>query len=96
MNETHLKEWLEFHIKNFATNKINWTKGKIRKLLYSIREETFPKDEAFLNYINQITIKLNDNNRNNEEAFCLYKGDFFNFHKNNKLERVIIFRANSN
>jgi hypothetical protein len=61
--------------------------------LYSIREETFPKDEAFLNYINQITIKLNDKNINNEEAFCIYKGDFINFHKNNKLERDIIFSS---
>ena len=91
--KSHLKEGLEFHIKNFITNKINWSKGKIRKLLYSIREETFPKDEAFLNYINQITIKLNNNNSNTEEAFCIYKGDFINFHKKNKLERVIIFSS---
>ena len=36
-------------------------------------------------------IILNDKNKNNEESFCLYKGDFINFNKNNKLERLIIF-----
>ena len=30
---------------------------------------------------------------NNEEAFCVYKGDFINFNKNNKLERFIIFSS---
>ena len=61
----------EIFILNFETNKIFWKKGKIRKLLFGINEETFPKDESFLNYINLITIKLNDKNVDKDESFCV-------------------------
>jgi len=59
-------------------------KGKIRKLLYTIREETFPKEESSLSHINLIIIKLNEKNINNEESFYVYKRDFINFNKSNK------------
>ena len=40
----NLNEPLEFHINNFQNNNINWKKGKIRKLLYSIHDEKYKKD----------------------------------------------------
>ena len=36
-------------------------KSKIRKLFYTIREEAYPKDDAFLNNKKEIKIKLNEN-----------------------------------
>lgn len=82
---------LEFHVNNFKNNQINWKKNKIRRLLYAIRESTYPKDEIFLNSINLITIKLSDNIESKNEAFCLTKSEFINFKKKNKLEKYIIF-----
>ena len=87
----NINQGLEFHVNNFKNNQINWKKNKIRRLLYAIRESTYPKDEIFLNSINLITIKLSDNIESKNEAFCLAKSEFINFKKNNKLEKYIIF-----
>ena len=53
-------------------------KSKIRKLFYTIRLEAYPIDDVFLNNINEIKIKLNDD-ANSEQCFCLSKGVFINF-----------------
>ena len=66
-------------------------KNKIRRLLYTIKESAFPKDEIFLNSINLIKINLSNNIENINEAFCLAKGEFFNFKKSYKLEKYVIF-----
>ena len=87
----NINQGLDFHISNFKNNQINWKKNKIRKLLYSIRESKFPKDELFLNSINPITIKLSDTIESKNEAFCLAKAEFINFNKKNKLEKFAIF-----
>ena len=87
----NINQGLEFHVNNYKNNKINWKKNKIRKLLYTIRESNFPKDEIFLNSINLITIKLSENIENKSEVFCLAKSEFINFKKNNKLVKYIIF-----
>ena len=81
---------LQFHLDNLKNNKINWKKGKVRNLLYKIHEETFQKDEIFLSNINLIKINLSDNPEIDEENFCISKGEFINFNKNNKLERYIM------
>ena len=78
---------------NFQNNNINWKKGKIRKLLYSIRDEKYPKDINYLNDISKITIKLSDNLEIPNESFCISKGEFINFKKNKKLEKYIIFAS---
>ena len=84
---------LQFHLDNLKNNKINWKKAKVRNLLYKIREEAFPKDEIFLSNINFIKINLSDNPEIDEENFCISKGEFINFNKNNKLERYIMFAS---
>ena len=43
----NINENLEFHYKNFQQNKIRWNKGKISKLLYSLRENKFQKKKNF-------------------------------------------------
>ena len=88
----NINENLEFHYKNFQQNKIRWNKGKISKLLYSLREIKFPKEEEFLNAINLIKIKLNDNDEN-EECFCPCKSEFINYRKKKRLEKYIIFMS---
>ena len=88
----NINENLEFHYKNFQQNKIEWNKGKISKLLYSLREIKFPKEEEFLNAINLIKIKLNDNDEN-EECFCPCKSEFINYRKKKRLEKYIIFMS---
>ena len=76
----NITEELDFHIKNFRSNKIFWNTSKIRKLLYILREQKFPKEEEFLNSINSIKIKLS-NTEEKEEIFCIGKGTFVNFRK---------------
>ena len=85
-------ENLKFHYINFQQNKIEWNKGKISKLLYNQRELKFPKEEDFLNSINLIKIKLNDNDEN-EECFCPCRSEFINYRKKKRLEKYIIFMS---
>ena len=86
-----MKIW-KFHYRNFQQNKIKWNKGKISKLLYTQRELKFPKEEEFLNSINLIKIKLNDNEEN-EECFCPSKSESINYRKKKRLEKYIIFMS---
>lgn len=87
----NINQGLSFHLTNFKTNNINWRKGKIRALLYKLREEFFPKEEEFLRDIGNIKIKLSDSNEIGEEPFCLAKGEFINYNKKNIVEKYIIF-----
>ena len=89
----NLNEPLDFHLANFKNNSINWKKGKIRKLLYSIREEKYPKDQIFMQDISNIKIQLSDNKEVSNECFCISKGEFINFSKNKNLERYFIFAS---
>jgi hypothetical protein len=59
-------------------------------MLYNIHEEKYPKDEEFLKTINKITINLNSKD-NASQCFCLYKGEFINFKKEQKLENLSYF-----
>ena len=77
---SNITENLDFHFNNFKNNKIFWVKSKIRKLVYNLRELKFPKEEEFLNAINLIKIKLNEN-KDYEEMFCPCKGEFINYKK---------------
>ena len=90
--KSNITESMEFHLQNFNQNKIYWKKSKIRKMVYNIREQKFPKEEEFLNSIKLITIKLNDHN-NYDELFCPAKGEYINYRKNNKLEKYVIFMS---
>ena len=89
----NINQTLSFHLENFKNNNINWKINKIRKLLYKIRELKFPKDEIFLSSINLINISLVDNPEIDNEPFCISKGEFVNFNKNNKLEKYIMFAS---
>ena len=55
-------------------------------MLYNLREEVFPSEDNFLSDITRITIKLNNNDIENDnvESFCLSKGEFINFTKGKK------------
>ena len=88
--QQNLTEPFDFQVDNLKNNKINWNKGKIRRLLYSMREESFPKDDEFLKSIDKITINFS-NNKKDEQVFCVSKGEFINITKNRKLERYVIF-----
>ena len=92
MIKGNITEELDFHIKNFRSNKIFWNTSKIRKLLYILREQKFPKEEEFLNSINSIKIKLS-NTEEKEEIFCIGKGTFVNFRKKKRLEKYVIFMS---
>ena len=79
---------------NFQNNNINWKKGKIRKLLYSIRDEKYPKDINYLNDISKITIKLSDNLEIPNESFCISKGEFIYFKKIKILKNILLLNFN--
>ena len=65
----------------------------MKTIIYNIREAKFPKDDIFLNVINNITIELSINIENNKKTFYLTKAEFINFKKNNKLDKYVIFRS---
>ncbi len=88
----NLNQDLEFHVNNLHINKIKWKKSKIRNMLFKLRELKFPKDEIFLNAINEIKIKPSDNEKE-EEQFCLFTGEFINFNKNKRIEKYIVFMS---
>ena len=92
MIKTNINEPLDFHLQNFKLNKINWKKNKIKNLLYTIRESIYPKEEIFLMNIDKITIKLSSD-KNTEQNFFPFKGEFINYKKNKKLEKFIIFMS---
>ena len=46
-----------------------------------------------MNNISNITIKLSDNPEVGEEPFCIAKGDFINYKKNNRVEKYLIFSS---
>ena len=87
----NINEPLNFHINNFKNNNINLKQGQIRNLLYSIREEKYPKDDKFLEDISNIEVQLSNNIEEPKESFFIFKGEFINFKKNKKLEKNIIF-----
>ena len=87
----NINEPLQFHINNLYNNKINYNKGKIRKLLYTIREEKYPKDDEFLKDIGNITIDLSKED-SDKEIFCIIKSQFINFNTK-KTEKFVIFSS---
>ena len=62
-------------------------------MFYKILEETFHKEEAFLLAINNIKIISSNTDEMKEENYCIEKGEFINFEKNNKLEKYVIFAS---
>lgn len=90
----NLKE-LDFYISNFKSNKIKWTIGKIRKLLYSIREEKYPKEEEFINSIENINIELRISDKNKCRIFYR-KRRFYKFKEKYKSENTLFFPQNFN
>lgn len=74
-------------------NKISLKKTKIRNLLYTLSEESFPKEEKFLKSINNIKINLSNGELASEQNYCIGKVEFINYEKNNKLEKYVIFAS---
>ena len=62
-------------------NKINLKKSTIRNLLYSLREETFPRDDDYLKNINDIKIVFPFNELTTEQNYCIAKGEFIKYKK---------------
>ena len=90
--KANITESLDFHINNFKQNKIYWKNSKIRKMLYTLREQKFPKEDLFINSIDHIRINLTENKDINE-IFCPCRGEFINFRKKKRLEKYIIFMS---
>ena len=59
-------------------------------MLQQIREENFPKDDAFISNIELIKVDLGDEENLLNLAFCPLKENFINFKKNKK-ENIVFF-----
>lgn len=81
---------LSFHIQNFSGNKIKISHNKIKNMLQQLREEHFPKDDAFLSNIELIKVDLGEDENLINLAFCPLKENFINF-KINKKESIVFF-----
>ena len=71
-------------------NKIYSVKIKIKNILQNLREESYTKDDTFLNNIESIKIDLGNTVELKNLNFCLAKDDFINA-KTKKLEKFVIF-----
>ena len=81
---------LSFHIKSLECNKIYIPKIKLKNLLQNIREESFPKDDEFLDRIDFIKIDLGNTLELKNLNFCHVKESFING-QTKKLEKIVIF-----
>ena len=45
-----------FHFNNLNTNNIKWKKKKVENLVYKLQEEKYPKNNLFINEINNTFI----------------------------------------
>ena len=85
---------LDFHVKNFKNNNIDYSYNKIKNLLQKIRELEIPDNNEILANINNITINFNNNNKSEDEVpFCLSKGEFINLRYKNRIEKFVIFTS---
>lgn len=90
----NLTESLEFHVKNFKNNNIEFSSNKIKNLLQKIREADIPKGQEILADLSKIKIIFDNINKNEEGVpFCLCKGEFINLRYKNRLEKYVIFTS---
>ena len=90
----NLTESLEFHVRNFKNNNIEFSRNKIKNLLQKIREADIPKDQELLADLSKIKINYDDLNKNEEGVpFCLSKSEFINLRYKNRLEKYVIFTS---
>ena len=90
----NLIESLEFHVRNFKNNNIEFSRNKIKNLLQKIREADIPKDQELLADLSKIKINYDDLNKNEEGVpFCLSKSEFINLRYKNRLEKYVIFTS---
>ena len=90
----NLTESLEFHVRNFKNNNIDYSSNKIKNLLQKIREADLPKDQEILADLSKIKINFDNIDKNEEGVpFCLSKGEFINLRYKNRLEKYVIFTS---
>ena len=90
----NLIESLEFHVRNFKNNNIEFSRNKIKNLLQKIREADIPKDQELLADLSKIKINYDDLNKNEEGVpFCLSKSEFINLRYKNSIEKYVIFTS---
>ena len=80
---------MNFHITNFHKNKIMWKPKQIRKYVNDIKQQSYPKNEYFINNIISIKIQFNEI----ETYFCSSKIKFYDEDKN-KYEKILVFTTN--
>lgn len=85
---------MEFNVRNFKNNNINFSYFKIKNLLQKIREIDLPSNDEILSYISKIRINYDNFERNEEGVpFCLSKGEYVNLRYKNRVEKYIIFTS---
>ena len=66
---------------------------QVKRILYQIKQDKYPKNEEFLFNISSITITYDENNSKLKNLpFCFCKKNLINF-KNNKEESFIIYSS---
>ena len=54
--KANINESPSFHFNNLNTNNIKWKKKKVENLVYKLQEEKYPKNNLFINEINNTFI----------------------------------------
>ena len=85
-----LDQPLLFHINNLTSNNIKISRIKIKNILQELREDSYPKDDEFLDNRESIKIDLVISDELKNLNFCPAKINLYNQEKN-KLERFVIF-----
>ena len=86
----NLTESLEFHVRNFKNNNIDYSSNKIKNLLQKIREADLPKDQEILADLSKIKINFDNINKNEEGVpFYFSKSEFINLSYKNRLKNML-------
>ena len=78
-----------FHINNLHNNNIHWNNTKIRNLVYKIKEETYPSNKIFLNYIHYAKVNLGDVESESNSFYICPRQLIFNNFQNKENEYLI-------
>ena len=72
---------------------IKSTERKGNKEIILFYQETFQKDESFINIIGSITINMRENDESLKDNFCLAKDEFLNIIKrNNQKDKLYLVK----
>ena len=87
--KANINESPSFHFNNLNTNNIKWKKKKVENLVYKLQEEKYPKNNLFINKINNTFIYLGELETETNKYYICPSTNFFKLPNQTKDEHLI-------